>query len=343
MVATKMMQAVQVRKFGGPEVLEYSETERPQPGPGEVLIRVAAAGVNFGDLRARAGEYARLPPLPLIPGFEASGVIVAVGPGAQACAHDPALLKPGTPIVAGHAEGGYAEFARIPADSIFALPEGKSLEEAAAIPVNFFVAWAALHFKGQLRAGETVLIHAGAGGVGSAAIQLARLAGAQVIATASSEEKLAVAREAGAQVLVNYAAGDFVAETRRQLGTAQPVNLVLDSVGGDTLIKSLDLLQPWGRLVGFGQASGGPSSLNVYTAAVPRQLDLRFLARGSLTSSRNPRDRAILFEGMQQVMRWWSKDAIRPIRVRNMPLAEARDAHELLANRSTIGKLLLIP
>lgn len=342
-MTTNMMRAVQLHQFGGPEVLQVTDTPRPEPGPAEVLIRVAAAGVNFGDLRARAGEYSRPPPLPLIPGFEATGVIEKLGPGAEGVAYDPSLLKPGSPIVAGHAIGAYAEYALVPADSVFALPDGKSLEEAAAIPVNFFVAWAALRLKGALRAGETVLIHAGAGGVGSAAIQLARLMGARVIATASSEAKLQVAREAGAQVLINYATSDFVAETRRQMGAAQPVHLVLDSVGGETLVKSLDLLQPWGRLVSFGQASGVPSTLNVYTAAIPRNLDLRFLARGWLASSRHPRDRAILFEGMQQVMSWWGSGAIRPIRVQKLPLADARHAHELLANRSTIGKLLLIP
>lgn len=343
MTTKAMMRAVELRRFGGPEVLEAVETRRPEPGPGQVLIRVAAAGVNYGDLRARAGEYARLPPLPLIPGFEASGVIEEVGPCAQGIACDPSLLVRGTPIVAGHAEGAYAEYALVPADLIFALPEGKALEEAAAISVNFFVAWAALHLKGALCAGETVLIHAGAGGVGSAAIQLARLMGARVIATASSQEKLEVAREAGAQVLVNYATDDFVEATRRQLGTAQPVHLVLDSVGGETLTKSLDLLQPWGRLVSFGQACGVPASLNVYAAAIPRQLDLRFLARGSLTNSRHPRDRAILVEGMQQVVRWWGQGAIRPMSVQRLPLADARHAHERLANRSTVGKLLLIP
>lgn len=343
MTAANMMQAVALQRFGGPEVLELVEVPRPDPGPGQVLIRVAAAGVNFGDLRARSGDYARLPPLPLIPGFEASGTIESVGPGAEGIAYDPSLLKPGTPIVAGHVEGAYAEYALVPADSIFALPHGKLLEDAAAVPVNFFVAWAALHLKGALRSGETVLIHAGAGGVGSAAIQLARLAGAHVIATASTEEKLQVARDAGANVLINYATGDFVAETRRQLGTAQPVHLVLDSVGGETLIKSLDLLQPWGRVVSFGQTSGAHATLNVYATAVPRNLDIRFLARGMLASSRHPRDRAILFDGMQQVMHWWGKGAIQPVRVQRMPLGEARRAHELLANRSTIGKLLLIP
>lgn len=342
-MTANMMRAVQLRRFGGPEVLEVVSTPRPEPGPAEVLIRVAAAGVNFGDLRARAGEYARVPALPLIPGFEATGTIEGLGAGAQGAAYDPSLLKIGTPIVAGHAMGAYAEYALVPADAVFALPRGRSLEEAAAVPVNFFVAWAALHLKGGLRAGETVLIHAGAGGVGSAAIQLARLMGAYVLATASSEAKLEVARQAGAQVLINYATHDFVAEARRQMGSAQPVHLVLDSVGGETLVRSLDLLQPWGRLVGFGQASGVHSTLNVYAAAIPRNLDLRFLARGWLTNSRHPRDRAILFEGMQQVMAWWGSGAIRPISVRKLRLDEARRAHELLAARSTIGKLLLIP
>ncbi|UWP86797.1 quinone oxidoreductase family protein [Dactylosporangium fulvum] len=323
--------------------MELVDIARPEPAAGQVLLKVAAAGVNYADTRMRAGSYVRQPALPVTPGFEVSGTVEVVGPGAAACAMDPSILAAGTPVIAGDATGGYAQFAVVPADLLFPLPPGKRLEDAAALPVNYLVAWLALHHKGGLRPGETVLVHAAGGGVGSAITQLARLAGARVVATASSVEKLTVARTAGADVTVNYTETDFVSQIRDILGEQQPIDLVLDSVGGPTLVHSLKLLSPWGRLVGFGQASDTPASLDVYASAIPNHLDLRFFARGTLCGSRHPRDRALLYEAMQQVVALWASGDIDPVTVHRLPLSQASQAHRRLGDRSAIGKILLDP
>lgn len=337
------MRAVQITEFGGPEVLQFVEIPPPEPSAGEVLIRVASAGVNYADIRMRAGSYVRKPPLPAVLGFEASGYVEAVGPGAEALVTDPSVLDVGAAVIAGDVRGGYAEFAIAPADLLFPVPTGKLVEDAAALPVNYLVAWLAVHGKGEVRSGETVLVHAAGGGVGSAAVQIARLAGARVVATASTPEKLEIAKRAGADITVNYLESDFVDEIRNRLGSQRPIDLVIDSVGGPTLVGSLELLARWGRLVGFGQASDTAAQLDLYTSLIPQQLDLRFLGRGSLTTSRNPRDRARLFDAMQRVTELWAMDKIHPAAVERLPMTEVREVHARMGSRSHSGKILLDP
>lgn len=338
------MRAVQVRQFGGPEVLEVAEVDRPVPGVGEVLLRVAGAGVNFADLRTRMGAtgHGPLAPLPHIPGLEAVGIVEAIGPIEAAPAADEPPIRPGAAVVAGAARGGYAEYAIAPADLLFPLPPGKSFEEAAAVPVNFTTAWLVLVFRGQVKAGETVLIHAAGGGVGGALVQLARHRGARVVATASSAEKLERAAEMGADALVNYAERDFVEAIRDELGAERPIDVVLDSVGGPVLARSLELLPLWGRLVGYGQASGEQSSIDSY-AAIPYNLDLRFISRGAITRSRRPEDRALLREAMAAAMDLWERGAMRPLYRTLLPLDQAAEAHRRLAARETVGKIILVP
>lgn len=335
------MKAVQVRTCGGPEVLQLAEVPRPTPGPGEVLLRVAASGVNFADTRARAGGYVDQPKLPFIPGFEATGWVESLGPGAEAMANDPALLKPGTPVMPGDATCSYAEFCVAPADLIFRLPEGHSLLEAAALPVSYVAAWLALFHKGRLVAGETVLVHAAGGGVGSAAVQIARWAGARVVAAASSEAKLEVARRAGADVTVRYGDVDFRTEVRDILGSNQPIDLVVDSVGGQLLSCALGLLRERGRAVNFGQASDDPLKLDLYESVIPYHLDLRFFARGRLTRSRHLKDRAILHQAMDGVVSLWARGDIGPVCVNYLPLESAGAAHEGLGRRASRGKYVL--
>jgi NADPH2:quinone reductase len=291
----------------------------------------------------RAGSYVSQPALPVTPGFEVSGHVEAVGPNARELAVDPSVLEIGTPVVAGHAEGGYAEYALAPADLIFRIPKGNDVRDAAALPVNYLVAWLALFEKGGLRPGETVLVHAAGGGVGMAITQLAHYSGARVVATASNSAKLEVARRAGADVTINYVEGDFVEAVREELGGERPIDLVLDSVGGQTLVDSLELIGPWGRLVGFGQASDTPATLDVYRSLIPNHLDLRFLARGSLTSSREPRDRAVLYDTMARVVHLWGAGAIGSPEVHRLPLRQAAEAHRRMGERSHVGKILLDP
>lgn len=334
------MKAIQVQQFGGPEVLQVAQIDIPTPGPGQVLIQVAGAGVNFADVRQRAGSYAVLPPLPLVPGFEASGIVAAVGPGAELLAADPSVLELGTRVVAGDARNAYAEFALVPADVLYRVPDTLSLAEAASIPVNFLVAWIVLHRKAQLRQGQTVLIHAAGGGVGSAAIQLAKLAGATVIATASNSEKLKLAAELGADLQINYSDG-FRDQIREAVGTTHPVDLVVDSVGGDVLVESLELIRPWGRYVGFGQSAGKSATLDAYASAIPNHLDIGFFARRGITHSREPAARALLDEAMSAVVSLWSSGQVRCGRLTTLPLEEAAEAHRRLSSRDVIGKIVL--
>lgn len=334
------MKAIQVQQFGGPEVLQVAQIDDPTPGPGQVLIKVAGAGVNFADARQRSGSYSVLPSLPLVPGFEASGTVAAVGPGAELLAVDPSVLEPGTRVVAGDARSAYAEYALVPADALYRVPDGLCLVEAAAIPVNFLVAWVVLHRKGHVRQGQTVLVHAAGGGVGSAAIQLAKLAGATVIATASSSDKLELARELGADHLINYSDG-FRDQIRQATGSTFPVDLVVDSVGGEVLVESLELVRPWGRYVGFGQSAGKPATLDLYASAIPRHIDLCFFARRGITHSREPAERALLREAMSAVMSLWSTGQVRCGRLTTLPLDQAAEAHRRLGARDVIGKIVL--
>jgi NADPH2:quinone reductase len=334
------VKAIQLREFGGPEVLQMAEVPRPVPGPGEVLLKVAASGVNFADTRLRSGSYGVLPTLPVVPGFEASGTIEELGPYAEMWAPDPSVLAIGTRVIAGDARQSYAEYAIVPADLLFKVPDGQSMLEAAGIPVNFLVAWIVLYRKAQLTARQTVLVHAAGGGVGSAAIQLAKLAGAFVVATASSDEKLALAKSLGADVTVNYSSG-FRDAVRAEMGQARPIDLVVDSVGGDVLIESLELLKPWGKYVGFGQAADKPAVLDAYASAIPNQLDICFFARRSLTYSRGPEARALLRKAMTHLVDLWSNGTVHCANLNSMPLHDAAEAHRRLGARDVIGKLVL--
>lgn len=334
------MRAVQIEQFGGPEVLQVVELDVPTPGPGEVLIQVAGAGVNFADIRQRSGSYAVQPVLPMVPGFEASGTVAAVGSAADLLAPDPSVLEVGTRVIAGDARRAYAEYALVPADVLYRIPDSMSLIEAASIPVNFLVAWIVLHRKGQLRQGQTVLVHAAAGGVGSAAVQLAKLSGAYVIATASSAEKLELVAELGADIGINYSNG-FRDQIREATGLDRPVHLVVDSVGGEVLLESLELVRPWGRYVGFGQTAGMPASLDAYASAIPNHLDLGFFARRGITHSREPSARALLREAMSEVVSLWAGGKVQCARLTTFPLDGAGEAHRRMAAREVIGKIVL--
>lgn len=337
------MRAIQLTEFGGPEVLRIADVPVPEPRAGEVLIRVAASGVNYADTRMRAGRYTRLPELPATPGFEASGYVVAVGPETASHVVDPSVLEVGTAVVAGDARSTYAEFAIVPADLLVRIPEGKDVAEAAALPVNYFVAWMALNEKGGLCVGETVLVNAAGGGVGSAVVQLARFNGATVVAAASSKKKLDVAAAAGAHHLVDYSDGKLINGVRQALGSTRPIDLVVDSVGGQTLVDSLELLAPWGRLVGYGQGSDSPAVIDLYKSVISNHLDLRFLGRGAMTASRRPQDRARLYKGIEHVVKLWADGSIAPVALERRPLDDAAEVHRLMGERSHAGKFILDP
>lgn len=321
------MKAAVVHEFGAEEALRYEEVPPPAPGPGEVLVRVRAAGVNRGDLARRAGTYPGGNTLsgPLIIGWEIAGVVEALGPDLST----PAL---GTRIVARVPQGGYAEVAAAPVEQTAVIPDGVSFEQAAALPVAYLTAWFALHRQGALALGESCLVQAGASGVGVAAIQLAALAGARVFATAGSEAKLALARRLGAAIAIDYEREDFVAAVRRETG-GRGVDLVLDSVGGDVLARSLDVLAPGGRLVSVGNSARRAAPVDL-AQLVGRRLSLfGFALPGEHGQG----------EALAELLHLVAAGRLESVIDRSYPLAEAAEAHRYLASRANLGKLLLIP
>lgn len=245
------MKAWRVHQYGKPsEVLQLDEVPQPQPGPQQVLIRVESLAINYNDFDGILGRYRTVQPeLPFTPGMEVVGRVEACGEGAKAWLGKRVCSTPEG------AFGGYAEYAICGAAMTFAIPEDWSATQAAAFYFPFHLAWLALFERGQLRKGETVLIHAAAGGIGSAAVQLARHAGATVIATAGSEEKLALCRELGANLTLNYREGDFAAETLRATD-GRGVDVVFDSVGGPVTEASMRCMAFGARLLAVGFASG---------------------------------------------------------------------------------------
>ncbi|MBL1095247.1 quinone oxidoreductase family protein [Streptomyces coffeae] len=321
------MRAVVVEELGGPEALRLTEVAEPSPGPGEVTVEVAYAGINFADIKARSVGY-RVSGFPFTPGLEASGRIRAVGEGVTG-------LRVGQEVAAFMTSGAYAEVVAVPAETVFALPDGVSLRTAATLPTVVPTVQALLHEVGRIRAGETVLVQGAAGGVGTVAGQMARLAGAgKVYGAVSRQEKAEEALKYGYdEVFV----GDGFPEDVRRATDGRGVDLALDPVGGDTLRRTLDALAVFGRLVSFGNASGeapwqaGPGEL--YTGA-------RTVSGFSILNlaAENP-----------QALRTLAERAFRPVAegtvelpvTAEFPLAEAAEAHRLIETRTTTGKLLL--
>ncbi|MGF1429885.1 quinone oxidoreductase family protein [Kitasatospora sp. LaBMicrA B282] len=323
------MRAIQVDEFGGPDVLRLIEAPAPEPGPGQVSIDVAYAGVNFAELKARSSGY-RVPALPFRPGLEVSGVIRAVGPEVPA----EYGLRPGLPVAAITLFGGYAEVAVVDAGRVFPLPAGVPLRSAAALPVVLPTARALLHEVGRLTPGETVLVQSAAGGVGGTVAQLARAAGAaRVLGVVSSAAKAEYAERTGYdQVFV----GPDFAEQVRKATDGRGVDLALDPVGGDSLRQSLAALTPFGRLVSFGNASGEPDWQTGLADLVPGRSVAGFSVFG-LAQSAPAALRALVEAAFRQA----ADGAVDPLISAELPLEQAAEAHRLIESRSTTGKLLL--
>ncbi|MGI8866098.1 MAG: quinone oxidoreductase family protein, partial [Rubrobacteraceae bacterium] len=243
------MKAVNVEEFGEPEVLIYGEAERPAPGEVEVLIEVKSAGINYADTMRRRNQYVERQTLPFTPGSEVAGVISELGANVEG-------LSVGDRVVTLLGTGGYAEYAVAPASSVIPLPEGLGFDEAAAIPLQGLTAYHCIKTSGALQPGESVLVHAAAGGVGYLAVQMAKLLGAgTVIATASTPEKLELAESLGADVLIDYTEDGWV-EQVREATDGKGADVILEMVGGDFLTQNLKCLAIFGRMVVFGAASG---------------------------------------------------------------------------------------
>lgn len=322
------MKAIQVRNVGGPDAMELVEVAVPEPKANEARIAIKAIGVNFIDVYFREGRYPA--PTPFTPGQEAAGVVDAVGA-------DVKTVKVGDRVAYTGTLGSYAEFACVDAERLVAIPDGVSFEQAAAVMLQGMTAHYLSHDTFPLRAGQTALVHAAAGGVGLLLVQMAKRIGARVIGTAGSEEKASLAREAGADDVILYSEVDFEAETKR-LTNGKGVEVVYDGVGKATFDKDLEVLRPRGYLVLFGGASG----------AVP-PFDLIALSRkGSLFITRPTLAHYILTreELLMRAKAVLSSVADGSLKLRiseTYPLADAARAHEDLEGRRTTGKLLLKP
>jgi NADPH2:quinone reductase len=323
------MKAVEVRAFGGPETLHLMDTPTPVPGPEDVLIEVESAGLNYADIMMRRGLYLGGPKPPFIPGFEASGYIAACGEKVQ-------HLSTGQRVVAMTGIGSYAQFVCVPASRVIPLPDNVSFDEGAAFPAQYLTAYFCLHDCGRVAAGQTVLIHAAAGGVGTAAIQLAKLAGATVIATASSEEKLSLCQRLGADHLVNYKEKDFL-DAVRDITGGKGVPLVLESVGGEVYEKSQHALAAMGRLVVFGCASG--------VAGRTDPIDLLFRNKSivGFHLGRYTADREAMTRATSAMFPAWHAGKLKPVIGRTFPLNQAAGAQNWITDRRSVGKVLLKP
>ncbi len=324
------MKAIRVHQYGGPEVLRYEKVPEPVPEAGEVLVQVRAAGVNFADTLARRGLYPTLTPPPFIPGFEIAGTVVAVGAGVEG-------ITIGQRVMGFAPKGGYAELAVMPAKGAMPIPERISFEEAAAFPIAFLTAYHALKTFGRLQEGETVLIHAAGGGVGTAAVQLAKLWGGQVFATVGSDEKLSRVRALGADIVHNYRTGDFLEAVKGWTG-GRGVEVVVESVGGEVFEQSLRSLAPDGRLIAVGLSSGIQPKLHLGLVIMNR-LSVIGMHLGSMTVKRPE----LIGASARELIGLLAEGKIKPIVGHVFPLKEASEAHRLLEGRGSYGKLVLTP
>ena len=322
------MKAIQVCEYGGPEVLGYEDVPTPDPGQGEVRVRVGAAGLNFIDVYHRLGRYPL--PLPFTPGMEGAGVIDALGPGVEG-------LQVGQRVAYAMKRGSYAEYDLLPAWKAVPLPDEVSLEEAAAVMLQGMTAHYLTHSTYPLQVGETALVHAAAGGTGSLLVQMAKIRGARVIGTCSTEEKAALARGDGADEVILYMEVDFE-QAVKELTGGRGVDVVYDSVGYETFDSSLNCLRPRGMMVLFGASSGpvapqDPQILN--------QKGSLYLIRPSL--GYYLADRAEILTRAGDIFRWLADGELQVRIDQKYPLAEAAEAHSYIEGRQTKGKVLLIP
>jgi len=322
------MQAIQVQKSGGPEVLTLVDLPVPKPKPNEVVVKVSAAGVNFIDVYFREGRYAT--PLPFVNGQEACGIVSDVGSEVKS-------LKPGDCVAYTSILGSYAQYAAAPSDRVVRVPEGITDQQAAAAMLQGMTAHYLVHDAYPLKKGETVLIQAAAGGVGLLLVQMARSIGARVIGTAGSEDKAKLAREAGAHEVILYDRQDFEAETKR-ITEGKGVHVIYDGVGKSTFEKDLNILRPRGYLVLFGAASG---PVPPFDPDKLRQKGSLFLTRPSLGHYIATREE--LEQRATDVLKMISSGKLK-LRIEHVyKLQEAQQAHRDLEGRKTTGKLLLIP
>lgn len=324
------MLAIEISRPGGPDVLVAADRPKPVPSRGEVLVKVAAAGVNRPDVMQRMGQYPPPPGASDIPGLEIAGEVEQVG-------DDVRDWKAGDRVCALVAGGGYAEFCSVPAPQCLPVPRGTDFTHAAAIPETFFTVWTNVFERGRLKAGESILVHGGSSGIGTTAIQLARALGSRVFATAGSAEKCAACVRLGAEKAINYRDADFVAAVKDATG-GRGVDVVLDMVGGDYLPRNMDALAVDGRLVQIAVLGGVKAPLNLLT-----MMQRRLTLTGSTLRTRPVAEKGAIAAALRQhVWPLLEAGAVAPVIHATFPLRAAADAHRMMDSGEHIGKLVLV-
>jgi NADPH:quinone reductase len=322
------MKAVEITSAGGPEVLKPTERPVPRPGAGEVLIKVAAAGINGPDIMQRKGLYPAPPGASDLPGLEVSGEIVALGERVQ-------RWSPGDKVAALTNGGGYAEYCVADGEQCLPIPKRVDIRDAAGLPETFFTVWSNVFIGAQLKPGETFLIHGGAGGIGTTAIQLGKAFGAKVIATDSPDERCRVCRELGADRVIDYRREDFVEIARSEGGA----NVILDIVGGPNIEKNFKAASHDARIIQLAFALGSKVEVNLMPVMLKR-----LTYTGSTLRTRPPAFKARIASELEaKVWPHIESGRIRPVISRTFPLAEAAQAHAMMESAAHVGKILLVP
>ena len=342
------MRTMVVRRYGPPEVFESQDAPDPQPKPGEVVICVKAIGVNFADLLQRMGVYPGTPKPPFVPGIEIAGVVEKVAEGSKSGDGEP--VRPGDAVAAFTSFNAYAEWAAVPARQAYRLPAGMSFEDAAAIPVNYVTAYHSMFTMGNLLAGDRILIHGAAGGVGIAAVQFARARGIEIFGTAGPA-KQEYLRKIGVSHAIDYTKSDFVQVVRKF--APDGIEMVMDAIGGKSFARSFKCLGSTGRLVvyGFSAAAGsdGKRSLGRGLTALlqtPRFHPLKLMAENvsviGVNLSKLQLRGALLRSEMAEIFRMYGAGQIKPVVGKSFPLADAAAAHRYIHDRKNIGKVILL-
>ena len=320
------MKAVEITQPGGPEVLAITERPMPEPGHGQVLIKIAYAGVNRPDALQRAGRYDPPKEASDLPGLEAAGQIVAIGSGVAgvAAGDQVCALLPG---------GGYAEYAVTPAAHCLPIPHGLTLKQAACLPETFFTVWSNVFMRGGLEGGERFLVHGGSSGIGTTAIQLAKLRGARVFTTAGSDEKCKACEDLGAEVAINYRSADFVERLRAEGGA----DVILDMVGGPYMQRNLKALADDGRLVQIAFLQGPKAELNMV-----QLMTRRLTMTGSTLRPQSDLAKARIADALlAEVWPLLAAGRVAPVMDREFALADAAAAHARMESSAHIGKIVL--
>ena len=341
------MRALVVGQYGPPEVLQLREMPDPQPKAGEVLIRVKAIGVNFADLLQRMGIYPKTPKPPFVPGLEIAGVVEKIAAGGTL--PEGLKLKPGDAVAALMVYNAYAEWAAVPLQQVYRLPAGMNFDEAAAMPENYLVAYHSMFTMGNLQEGDRILIHGAAGGVGIAAVQLARARGLVVFGTAG-RLKQDFLRKSGVDHPIDYEKSDFVEVVKKY--APDGIEMVMDAIGGKSFARSYKCVGPGGRLVVYGSSSAaGPDGKPSWWRSLwtkietpwfnPRKLMGRNIAVIGVHLSRLHSRGGLLRGELDEIFRMYSAGSIKPVIAKKFPLAEGAAAHQYIHARKNIGKVIL--